>query len=375
MALKKKGEDPQTALKKLTEDDTPSQAAGLLAWGSVAVGAVLFAYIAFAFAPSDRLNIEFGRDVETTASIRPAKPAGSVTTVGLSSPGNASLVTGSIANGPPPVAQRDLDIIRQDVQALRRSVATTNAINDELTRRLAALETLATRLAEEPRPQPAPVAEAPRPAEPEPPAAPVVPPRVIPLPTAQPVSEPIPVPARPEAVRPAAEAVRPMMPPLPGATFAPIVSPIFAGQTDAATAEPETTGSIPSQPVAIPRPAPPRTAAPEAAAPTAPPAASPAGVAGADAGKSDFGIDLGGFKSMTQARQAWQAFHARNAEVLGAIGPIVRVEENTDGSMDLRLIAGPYGNALEAIRHCARMKLQGATCVPTLYVGQGLAMQ
>lgn len=378
MWLKKKGEDPKTALKKLTEDETPSEAAGLLAWGSVAVGAVLFAYIAFAFAPAERRSIEFGRDVETTASIRPTKPPGSVTTVGVGGQGNG-IITGSIGTGPAPVAQRDLDVIRQDLQALRRSIATTNAINDELARRIAALETLATKLSEAPPRAEAPVAPPPAqvsqaPAEPPTPV-PAPPARVIPLPSAQPQAEPIPLPSKPmaEAARPS-EPVHQVSRPLPGATFAPIVSPMFAGiSAPPVEAEDQTvTGSIPPQPVAIPRPAPVRAAPAEVASPGQ---IAPTAITPEQASKSDFGIDLGGFKSMQQLRQAWQAFHARNAEVIGAVGPVVRIEENNDGTMDLRLIAGPYGNALDAIRHCAKMKLQGATCVPTLFVGQSLAMQ
>jgi hypothetical protein len=91
--------------------------------------------------------------------------------------------------------------------------------------------------------------------------------------------------------------------------------------------------------------------------------------------RSRFGIDLGGFRTLPEARAAWVAFIGRNVGVSDGLEPIVRIEEAADGAMELRLVAGPFGNAVDAIRQCARMKLAGASCIPTLFTGQHLAVK
>jgi len=148
-----------------------------------------------------------------------------------------------------------------------------------------------------------------------------------------------------------------------------------------------TAAAAPASPASAPALPPPVIASPEAiAAITAPmmpdlsvrPApAAPAGDQPAlpktDA-KTEFGIDLGRASSVEGLRQLWAAARAKHGAALEGLRPIVAVREvPRTTNVELRLVAGPLPNAATAARACAM--LQGATCHPTVFEGQRLALR
>lgn len=144
--------------------------------------------------------------------------------------------------------------------------------------------------------------------------------------------------------------------------------------------------AIPMAP--MPSPPPPVIATPEAiAAITAPvmpdlttPRSQPAATATEEPShprtdsKPEFGIDLGRASSVEGLRQLWAAARTKHGPALEGLRPIVAVREipRTAG-VELRLVAGPLPNAAAAARACAQ--LQGATCHPTVFEGQRLALR
>jgi hypothetical protein len=45
------------------------------------------------------------------------------------------------------------------------------------------------------------------------------------------------------------------------------------------------------------------------------------------------------------------------------------------GMLELRLVAGPLGNAVAAARMCATLTAAGLTCQPAIFDGQRLALK
>jgi hypothetical protein len=90
--------------------------------------------------------------------------------------------------------------------------------------------------------------------------------------------------------------------------------------------------------------------------------------------KAEFGIDLGRANSVEGLRQLWATIRSKHAGVLEGLRPIVTVREIArSGGVELRLVAGPISNAAAAARLCASMA--GATCHPTVFDGQKLALR
>jgi hypothetical protein len=90
--------------------------------------------------------------------------------------------------------------------------------------------------------------------------------------------------------------------------------------------------------------------------------------------KPEFGIDLGRANSVEGLRQLWATIKSKHGGVLEGLRPIVTVREIArSGGVELRLVAGPISNAAAAARLCAAMA--GATCHPTAFDGQKLALR
>jgi hypothetical protein len=104
-----------------------------------------------------------------------------------------------------------------------------------------------------------------------------------------------------------------------------------------------------------------------------PAATSPAAVVAVQ--RTDFAVDLGGAGSLDGLRGLWQSLTKSN-KVLTPLRPIVVVKENTTGlGMQLRLVAGPLGDAAAAAKICAALSENGRHCETTVFDGQRLAMR
>lgn len=124
-------------------------------------------------------------------------------------------------------------------------------------------------------------------------------------------------------------------------------------------------------PVANPAPAPTVTAAiaPQEPTPVEMPSA-------AIVRKTEFGVDLGGAKSVEGLRAMWRGVIKSNAQQLASLQPIIVVKERHDGlGMQLRLVAGPISDAAEAAKVCAGLLTESnRPCATTVFEGQRLSM-
>ena len=93
-----------------------------------------------------------------------------------------------------------------------------------------------------------------------------------------------------------------------------------------------------------------------------------------NAGKAEFGLDLGSASTVEALRTAWAVALRRHGVLLEGLHPVVQTRERPrPGGPELRLIAGPIPNAATAARLCAAMTAAGAICAPALFDGQRLA--
>jgi hypothetical protein len=127
--------------------------------------------------------------------------------------------------------------------------------------------------------------------------------------------------------------------------------------------------------------------APAASAPASTPAVAPASataVAAAPAApepqepvssKAAFGVDIGGGPTLASLRAAWDRIRRNHASLLDGLQPVIAVREGRNGQVELRLVAGPIGNAAAAARLCASLAAAGLSCQPTAYDGQRLALR
>jgi hypothetical protein len=227
------------------------------------------------------------------------------------------------------------------------------------------------------------------------PPAPPVPPAAPPSKTEPPPTAPVPVAA--PVVAPVASAPRtaaaPDKPPPAVAVAEPgPVTGAAGGQTAASTP-----AATPATPLIASKSmmAPPDPAAGKLIAPDAPPddaAAAPApevvaAAPSADDAKADdapataavqrteFGVDVGTANSVGGLRNLWRGLlKSKSNSALAALRPIIVVKEGSAG-MQLRLVAGPLGDAAAAAKICADIVEHQRTCETTVFDGQQLAMK
>ena len=132
--------------------------------------------------------------------------------------------------------------------------------------------------------------------------------------------------------------------------------------------------------------APPDAAAGKLIEPEAAPTPEVASVQPADNAESDaaaklavqhteFAVDIGTANSIGGLRALWRGLLTSNP-ALAALRPIIVVKEGHNGlGMQLRLVAGPLGDAAAAARICAALTEGQKTCETTVFDGQRLAMQ
>jgi hypothetical protein len=122
------------------------------------------------------------------------------------------------------------------------------------------------------------------------------------------------------------------------------------------------------------------------AAPVAVASVPPADNAGPDAQatpprlavqRTEFGVDVGGANSVGGLRALWRGLlKSRSNAPLAALHPIIVVKEGSNGlGMQLRLVAGPLGDAAAAAKICAVMNENERTCETAVFDGQRLAMR
>jgi len=90
----------------------------------------------------------------------------------------------------------------------------------------------------------------------------------------------------------------------------------------------------------------------------------------------EYGLDLGGASTVDGVRALWTTAQRRYASQLDGLHPILRLRERTrPAGVELRLVVGPITSATAAAKLCLAMSAVGATCQPTLFDGQRLALR
>ena len=94
--------------------------------------------------------------------------------------------------------------------------------------------------------------------------------------------------------------------------------------------------------------------------------------------RTEFAVDVGTANSVAGLRALWRGLlKSKSNAALAALRPIIAVKEGNNGvGMQLRLVAGPLGDAAAAAKICAVL-LEGkrTTCETTVFDGQQLALK
>jgi hypothetical protein len=92
--------------------------------------------------------------------------------------------------------------------------------------------------------------------------------------------------------------------------------------------------------------------------------------------RTEFGVDVGGANSLVGLRALWRGLLKYRANAaLAKLRPIIVIREGHGGlGMQLRLVAGPLGDAAAAAKICAAMVENKRPCETTVFEGQRLAM-
>ncbi len=291
---------------------------------------------------------------------------------------------------------------QSEARRLASAIETLNSDRDRLYSRIAVLEqgldsvtgAIARQNAPAPPPQAASPATSPAPAAASPalaaapgPAAAAEPPANTPNPSPAPVVAPVAATAPAAAAKTAAvaAAVEPdPAPASPGAqagSNAPAATPplpLVASKSIMAPPDPAAAKLI--GPIPTPKTV---TAAPIPEVVASSPPAEEAAEADAAAAapelavqRTEFGVDVGGANSIPGLRALWRGLlKSRSNAALTALRPIIVIREGSNGlGMQLRLVAGPIGNAAAAAKICAAMIERDRPCATTVFEGQHLAV-
>ena len=91
--------------------------------------------------------------------------------------------------------------------------------------------------------------------------------------------------------------------------------------------------------------------------------------------RTEFAVDVGGANSLDGLRALWRGLVKSNT-ALAALRPIIVVKEGSNGlGMQLRLVAGPLGDAAAAAKICAALIEGQRPCETTVFDGQRLAIK
>jgi hypothetical protein len=91
--------------------------------------------------------------------------------------------------------------------------------------------------------------------------------------------------------------------------------------------------------------------------------------------RTEFAVDIGGANSIGGLRALWRGLLKSNTS-LAELRPIIVVREGRTGlGLQLRLVAGPLGDAAAAAKICAGLIENQRTCETTVFDGQRLVMK
>jgi len=91
--------------------------------------------------------------------------------------------------------------------------------------------------------------------------------------------------------------------------------------------------------------------------------------------RTEFAVDVGSANSIGGLRALWRGLLKSHTE-LAALRPIIVIREGSTGlGMQLRLVAGPLGDAAAAAKICAALIESERSCETTVFDGQRLAMK
>lgn len=93
-----------------------------------------------------------------------------------------------------------------------------------------------------------------------------------------------------------------------------------------------------------------------------------------EATRTEFALDLGAGPSMEALRAHWAGLRNRHG-ALAKLRPLVQLRDVGPGVVELRLVAGPLGDAADAARLCAALQPRGVPCAAAVYEGQRLALR
>jgi len=93
--------------------------------------------------------------------------------------------------------------------------------------------------------------------------------------------------------------------------------------------------------------------------------------------RTEFGVDLGGDRTMDALRALWTSLRAgKHATLFEGLRPLVALRESGKANgLELRLVVGPLANAGAAARLCGTLAASGLACQPAVFDGQRLALR
>jgi len=93
--------------------------------------------------------------------------------------------------------------------------------------------------------------------------------------------------------------------------------------------------------------------------------------------RTEFGVDVGGANSIAGLRALWKGLlKSRSNAQLATLQPIIVIREGSGGrGMQLRLVAGPLGDAAAAAKICAVLTENDRDCETAVYDGQRLSLK
>jgi cell division protein FtsN len=75
-------------------------------------------------------------------------------------------------------------------------------------------------------------------------------------------------------------------------------------------------------------------------------------------------LQIGSYKSQSDADSAWKTFQTKHAALLSGFGPNVQKADLGDKGVWYRLRVGSFADKSAAAALCDRLKAEGAACFP-----------
>lgn len=92
--------------------------------------------------------------------------------------------------------------------------------------------------------------------------------------------------------------------------------------------------------------------------------------------QTPFAVDIGGAASLEGIDILWRERTETYGSVLQGLTPRILLQQTSDGSLELRLVAGPIHDAADAAVLCAQLVASGLQrCLPAIFDGQQLALR